>query len=74
MTAIFTCLLALLFSTNGPAKKGNVEIWHSTLAADGTWNAVDMTGDAAAQARLANQLQRNGLTSNGIPFVVPSEH
>jgi hypothetical protein len=38
------------------------------------WNAVDMTGDAAAQARLAAQLQRNGLTSQGIPTVVPSGH
>lgn len=36
------------------------------------WNAVDMTGDAAAQARLAAQLQRNGLTSQGIPTVTPS--
>jgi hypothetical protein len=31
------------------------------------WNAIDMTGDAAAQARLSGQLQRNGLTSQGIP-------
>jgi len=30
------------------------------------WNAIDMTGDAAAQARLSGQLQRNGLTSQGI--------
>ena len=35
------------------------------------WNAVDMTGDAAAQARLAAQLQRNGLTSQGISTVTP---
>ena len=30
------------------------------------WNAIDMTGDAAAQARLSGQIQRNGLTSQGI--------
>jgi hypothetical protein len=35
------------------------------------WNAVDMTGDAAAQARLAAQLQRNGLPMQGIPTVTP---
>ena len=38
------------------------------------WNAVDMSGDAAAQARLAAQLQRNGLGSQGIPTVTPSGH
>jgi len=36
------------------------------------WNAVNMTGDAAAEARLAGQLQRNGLTSEGTPTVRPS--
>jgi hypothetical protein len=30
------------------------------------WNAVDMTGNAAAEARLAAQLQRNNLTGQGI--------
>ncbi|MFN7222329.1 MAG: RHS repeat-associated core domain-containing protein [Burkholderiales bacterium] len=30
------------------------------------WNAIDMTGNAAAQARLTNQLQGNGLTSQGV--------
>jgi hypothetical protein len=35
------------------------------------WNGVDMMGDAAAQARLAAQLQRNGLGSQGIPTVTP---
>jgi hypothetical protein len=34
MTPILTCLLALLFSLSGPALKGDVEIWHSTLAAE----------------------------------------
>jgi hypothetical protein len=29
-------LLALLFSLSGPALNGNVEIWHSTLAAETT--------------------------------------
>ena len=36
------------------------------------WNAVNMTGDAAAEARLTAQLQRNNLTSQGIPTVAPS--
>jgi RHS repeat-associated protein len=40
----------------------------------GQWNAIDMTGDAAAQVRLAAQLQRNGLTSQGIPTVTPNAH
>lgn len=35
------------------------------------WNAVNMTGDAAAEARLTGQLQRNGLGSQGIPTVTP---
>src|SRR5947207_12812615 len=34
MTQIRVCLLALFFSTSSPALKGNVEIWHSTLAAE----------------------------------------
>ena len=29
------------------------------------WTAVDVTNDAAAQARLSGQLNRNGLTSAG---------
>ena len=33
------------------------------------WNAVNVTGDAAAEARLAGQLQRNNLTSAGTPTV-----
>lgn len=33
------------------------------------WNVVNMTGDAAAQARLAAQLARNGLDSTGIGSV-----
>ncbi len=36
------------------------------------WNAVNMTGDAASEARLTGQLQRNGLTSQGTPTVRPS--
>jgi RHS repeat-associated protein len=36
------------------------------------WNAVNMTGDAAAELRLTGQLERNGLTSMGIPVVTPS--
>ncbi|MHC1768190.1 MAG: toxin TcdB middle/N-terminal domain-containing protein [Verrucomicrobiia bacterium] len=35
------------------------------------WNAVNATGDAAAEARLTGQLQRNGLTSQGTPTVTP---
>jgi filamentous hemagglutinin len=31
------------------------------------WNAVNMTGNAAAEARLTEQLQRNGLGGGGIP-------
>jgi hypothetical protein len=31
------------------------------------WNAVNMTGNAAAEARLTGQLQRNGLGSGGFP-------
>ncbi len=38
------------------------------------WNAIDMTGDAAAQARLAAQLRRSGLGSEGITTVTPSGH
>jgi hypothetical protein len=33
------------------------------------WNAVDMTGDAAAESRLTNQLTRNGLLNTGTPVV-----
>ncbi len=36
------------------------------------WNAVNMTGNAAAEARLTGQLQRNGLGSGGIPNPTPS--
>ena len=36
------------------------------------WNAVNMTGDAAAEARLTAQLQRNGLTNQGTSTVRPS--
>jgi hypothetical protein len=36
------------------------------------WNAVNVTGDAAAEARLTGQLQRNNLTNQGIPTVRPS--
>ncbi len=35
------------------------------------WNALNLTGDAAAEARLTGQLQRNGLTSQGMPTVTP---
>jgi hypothetical protein len=35
------------------------------------WNSINMTGNAAAEARLTGQLQRNGLTSQGIAVVVP---
>jgi filamentous hemagglutinin len=37
------------------------------------WNAIDMTGDAAAEARLTGQLQRNGLTSQGTTTVRPTK-
>ena len=37
------------------------------------WNAVNMTGDAAAEARLAGQLQRNNLTSAGTSTVTPEK-
>jgi RHS repeat-associated protein len=36
------------------------------------WTAVNVTEDAAAQARAAAQLQRNGLPSQGTPTVTPS--
>jgi RHS repeat-associated protein len=36
------------------------------------WNAVNMTGDAAAEARLTQQLSRNNLTSAGTPTVEPT--
>jgi hypothetical protein len=36
------------------------------------WNAANMTGNAAAEARLTGQLQRNNLTSQGTPTVRPS--
>jgi hypothetical protein len=35
------------------------------------WNGVDVTGDPMAQQRLANQLERNGLTNEGTPTVEP---
>jgi hypothetical protein len=31
------------------------------------WSVVDMTGDAAAELRLSNQLRHNGLTEAGYP-------
>ena len=37
------------------------------------WYAVNMTGDAAAEARLAGQLQRNNLTNSGTPTVTPEQ-
>lgn len=37
------------------------------------WNAVNVTGDAAAEARLAGQLQRNNLPSQGTPTVTPEK-
>lgn len=33
------------------------------------WNAVNMTGDAASEARLTGQLQRNNLPPQGTPTV-----
>jgi len=33
------------------------------------WNAVNMTGDPAAEVRLSGQLMRNGLTNKGTPTV-----
>jgi len=33
------------------------------------WNGVNMTGNAAAEARLTAQLNRNGLTPQGTPTV-----
>jgi hypothetical protein len=36
------------------------------------WNVVNSTGDAAAEARLTGQLQRNGLSSEGTSTVKPS--
>jgi RHS repeat-associated protein len=36
------------------------------------WAAVDMTGDADAEARLTEQLKKNGLTSAGTPVVTPN--
>jgi hypothetical protein len=37
------------------------------------WNSVNMTGDAAAEARLTGQLNRNGLTSQGTSTVAPNQ-
>ncbi len=37
------------------------------------WYAVNMTGDAAAEARLAGQLQRNNLTNSGTPTAAPEK-
>jgi RHS repeat-associated protein len=39
----------------------------------GQWNAINVTGDAAAEARLTGQLQRNGLGSQGTPTVTPGK-
>jgi hypothetical protein len=36
-----------------------------------SWNAVNMTGNAAAEARLTQQLKRNNLTNEGTPTVKP---
>lgn len=35
------------------------------------WKAVNMTGNAAAEARLTGQLQQNGLSSQGTPTITP---
>ena len=35
MTTIISSLLVLLFFLSGPVMKGNAEIWHSPLAAEG---------------------------------------
>jgi hypothetical protein len=37
------------------------------------WKAIDVTGNAGAEARLTGQLKRNGLTSEGTTTVHPSE-
>jgi RHS repeat-associated protein len=36
------------------------------------WNAINMTGNAAAEGRLTQQLLNNNLTSQGTPIVLPS--
>ncbi len=38
----------------------------------GQWSILNLTGDAAAEARLTEQLERNGLGSSGIPSVTPN--
>lgn len=38
----------------------------------GLWNAVNKTGNSAAEARLTAQLKRSGLTSQGTPNVTPN--
>ena len=50
MPQILFCLLSLFFSLSGPTLKGNVEIWHSTLAADtGAFSAIGSTGKVGEQ-------------------------
>ena len=50
MLQLLSSLLVLLFFLSGPATKGNVEIWHSPLAAEGgTYSAIGSTGKIGEQ-------------------------
>lgn len=49
MNHLLTCLLALLVFLSGPAMRGNVEIWHSPLAAE--TGAARLGSLTPAQAR-----------------------
>jgi hypothetical protein len=42
MSQIISNLLALLFFLSGPAMKGNIENWHSSLAAEGTATQLEL--------------------------------
>jgi len=49
MPQILLCLLSLFFSLSGPVTKGNLNLWHSTLAAEGGTAALQPMVDAAFQ-------------------------
>ena len=57
MTNILICLLTLLFSMSSPAMKGNIEIWHSTLAAEETGPNLFYHYTTADESLFANGLR-----------------
>jgi hypothetical protein len=69
MARFFICLLTLLFSLSSPASEGNVEIWHSTLAARSEMQTVVHFTDQAG----VNLIQNSGALRAGTYVTLPSE-